>query len=162
MVRFKAETQRIAEYLAKEDGCSIKESSRDVSVFGKNSCARIPADLTDVPTLELLNRNGDPRVVVGYIESGDDPKVWKRGHKLRSIILGRKIERAMKNQGVTIDELANRTGFRPWQIQSIIRGGYRLYSEELYLIVSALGCQLKIVDTEPDVAEKDQETALQD
>lgn len=155
LVRFKAEAQRIAEYLAKEDGCSIKESTCDVSVFGKNNSARIPEDLTDVPTLELLNRNGDSREMVGYIESGDDPKIWKRGHKLRSIILGRKIEKVMKSKGIKIEELAERTGFRPQQIKSIIRGSYRLYSEEFYLIVSALGCQLKIVDTEPDVSEKE-------
>lgn len=138
------DAMRLCKYIAKEDG-AISIGLADPSLF--------PDPPKNIPWPDALyavtvRRDGETVAECAYLfmredasEAGKFKNRW-----LISVMLGEEIRRARERRGLSQDQLAELTGYRPHSIDAMERGRYTMDIKLVGRLADALGCEIKLVD----------------
>lgn len=94
-----------------------------------------------------VQKDGTTVAECAYLHLREDSDVDKkfRNRWLISVMLGDEIRRARETNGMTLEDLAQATGYNVHSLDSIERGRYNMDVKLLGRIADALGCEIRLV-----------------
>ena len=134
---------RLADHFA-ESGGRISEGIGDSSLFPKPpKTGEFPAGEVRFVRVEV----GDRTYAVAFITNNDPPAgEWKyRNKSLYRVLMGEQIKRCRERRGLSIEEVASISGFRPHSLVRIEEGRWDIDIAQLGVILDALAAQVRII-----------------
>ena len=139
---FLSDAMRLCQYIAGDDGAISVEPIADTSEFPD-----FPDGLEKPSQCNMVVVTKEGEVVAQCIYKNlrdDELTLKKRDRWLSRLMFGHELKRAREEKGMSIEEVAKLTGYRPHAIEMIERGRYELKLEPMYRLASALGCSISL------------------
>ena len=137
-----ADAMRLANYFAERYGGTLSEALGDVSLF-PNPPKR-PFQSSDVRFIRV--DCGALMFGVAFVSDQEPPEEERkyRNKSLYRVLAGDEVRKARERKGMTIQEVAEKTGFRPHAIERFEEGRYDFDLMQFGVILDAIGCKLKV------------------
>lgn len=138
---FLCDALRLAEHFAKVHGGKISEGIGDTSLF---PCP--PKYDVKSNDIRFLRVEGEKCFEIGFI-SQDDPPAEASKHRnkyIHRVLVGEELRRARLKSGMSINEVADRSGYRPHTLEMVEQGRYDFDIAQLGTVLDAIGARVSI------------------
>lgn len=141
---FLDDAMRLCQYIAGEDG-TIRIVLADPNLFPEPVKDQ---EFPDQTYAVQVARDGVTVAECAYLKLREDGEEDLKHHNrwLTMVKVGNEIRIARERKGMTQEDLAEVSGFRPHSIDSMERGRYVMDVKVLGRLAEALGCEIKLIE----------------
>ena len=138
---------RLAQHLAERYGGTISEGIGDASNFPMPPKFGFKSD-----DVRFLRVEGKISAEVGFISQDVPPAeaVKHRNKSLYRVLVGEELQRMRLEKGLTLDEVAEKSGFRSHSLGRVEEGRYDFDIAQLGTILDAMGAGIKIISLDQE------------
>lgn len=130
---------RLASHFAERYNGTITEGIGDAALFPQQGKG-FPSEDTRFIRVECKDRI----YAVAFTSEEEPTELKHRNKSLYRVLVGEEVRQAREKRGMSIEEVAEKSGFRPHSIGRIEEGRWDFDIPQLGLILDAMGATLKI------------------
>ena len=133
---------RLAQHLAEVHEGTISEGIGDSSLFP------VPPKFGfSSPDVRFLRVEGNQDFEIGFVSQDNPPAdaIKHRNKSLYRVLVGEELRKARKEKGLSLKEVADKSGFRSHSLEMVEDGRYDFDIAQLGTILDAIGAKVKIV-----------------